>query len=251
MVAKVTSRSLTPGTTGWCAHDLDDPDIRRQWDANRVEMIEGVIATMPCDEPKKLVPGAVSFSVADLLDPDYLKVWDANRYELVRGVIAQMPPPSFEHGSCVHELLFMVRTHLRDRGIRSWSSSEVDLVVGEFHVFRADGVLLVEADMKRQRRRFFDGDDVERKLKRLTLPPTLVIESASVGRERHDFEVKREHYAQFGIPNYWIVDAGVRSLLCLRLRGKKYVEDCEASDVGVINPSAFPGLAISLKEVFF
>lgn len=251
MVARVKSRMLVPGSTGWSIADLDDPEVRHQWDTSRVEMIDGVIASTPCDGPKRLVPGEVSFKVQDLLAPAHRAVWDANRYEMIRGVIAQMPPPSFEHGSCVHEILFMVRGHLRERGKRAWSSSEVDLIINDMLVLRADGVLLLEEEMGNQRRRFLDGNLIERNLKRLTIPPALVIESASEGHEQHDYEVKRGHYAEFGVPNYWIVDAGVRSLTCLRLRGSKYEVDAEAHDIAELRPSAFPGLVIPLKDVFF
>ena len=48
MVASTkTTRPLTPGSTGWCTDDLKDPEIRRQWDEQRVEMVHGVIAQMP------------------------------------------------------------------------------------------------------------------------------------------------------------------------------------------------------------
>jgi Uma2 family endonuclease len=48
MVSAVTSeRVFEPGTTGWTAHDLDDPRIERQWLSGRYEIVEGVLATMP------------------------------------------------------------------------------------------------------------------------------------------------------------------------------------------------------------
>ncbi len=195
-----------------------------------------------------MVPGTVGFSVGDLDNLAYRKVWDSNRYEMIRGGIAHMPPPYFEHGSCVHELLSQIRGHLCERGQRAWSSSEVDLVLSDHTMARVDGVLLLEGDMARSRRSLFAESC---RLTRLTIPPTLVIESVSLGHERHDREIKPRHYATFGVQNYWIVDAGLRSLLCLRLDGDLYVEDAEAHDIGEIHPSAFPGLTISLKDVFF
>ena len=38
---------LIPGTTGWSADDLRDPDIARQWDAGRYEIIDGILVLMP------------------------------------------------------------------------------------------------------------------------------------------------------------------------------------------------------------
>ncbi|MGH7215078.1 MAG: hypothetical protein ACREIT_09980, partial [Tepidisphaeraceae bacterium] len=38
---------LRPGTLGWTAVDLDDPEVGRLWRTGRYEIIEGVLAIMP------------------------------------------------------------------------------------------------------------------------------------------------------------------------------------------------------------
>ena len=43
----VELRLFKPGTTGWTAADLDDPDIERLWLRGRYEIVEGVLTTMP------------------------------------------------------------------------------------------------------------------------------------------------------------------------------------------------------------
>src|SRR4051812_13638915 len=40
-------RPFLPGTTGWSADDLDDPEIERQWCQGRYEIVEGVLTIMP------------------------------------------------------------------------------------------------------------------------------------------------------------------------------------------------------------
>ncbi|HET6249006.1 MAG TPA: Uma2 family endonuclease [Tepidisphaeraceae bacterium] len=40
------SRPFEPGTTGWTASDLDDPEIERQWFEGRYEIVEGVLTKM-------------------------------------------------------------------------------------------------------------------------------------------------------------------------------------------------------------
>src|SRR5258708_7966851 len=48
MATPVTSsRPFQAGTGGWSAADLDDPDIARQWDEGRFEIVEGVLSSMP------------------------------------------------------------------------------------------------------------------------------------------------------------------------------------------------------------
>src|SRR5687768_7990096 len=45
--AVATSKRFEPGTTGWTADDLDDPQIEAEWVRGRYEIIEGVLTTMP------------------------------------------------------------------------------------------------------------------------------------------------------------------------------------------------------------
>src|SRR4051812_16043231 len=47
MSAVSTTREFVPGTTGWTADDLDDPEIERLWEAGRYEIVEGVLTLMP------------------------------------------------------------------------------------------------------------------------------------------------------------------------------------------------------------
>lgn len=42
----ITQKEFKPGTTGWTAADLDDPEIERLWFAGRYEIIEGVLTEM-------------------------------------------------------------------------------------------------------------------------------------------------------------------------------------------------------------
>src|SRR5207248_2784844 len=41
------TRQFIPGTMGWTAADLDDPEIERQWFAGRYEIVEGVLTIIP------------------------------------------------------------------------------------------------------------------------------------------------------------------------------------------------------------
>jgi Uma2 family endonuclease len=42
-----TRREFIPGTTGWTADDLDDPEIAPLWEAGAYEIVEGVLTLMP------------------------------------------------------------------------------------------------------------------------------------------------------------------------------------------------------------
>jgi Uma2 family endonuclease len=38
---------LKPGTMGWSASEMEDPQLRRLWDAGRYEILDGVLTVMP------------------------------------------------------------------------------------------------------------------------------------------------------------------------------------------------------------
>src|SRR5687767_9543294 len=46
LVEETRPREFKPGSIGWTADDLDDPEFERQWDEGRYEIVEGVLAQM-------------------------------------------------------------------------------------------------------------------------------------------------------------------------------------------------------------
>ncbi len=85
---------------------------------------------------------------------------------------------------------------------------------------------------------------------RWLVPPTLIIESISLGHEAHDEETKRQWYEQFGVPNYWLLNAYAKTLRCLVLDGGAYRIDQEGQGDAELTPSLFPGLVVPLKTLW-
>lgn len=199
---------------------------------------------------RELSPGTSGWSAADLDDPAIERQWDANHFEMIKGIIAQMPPAAFDHGYCASRLLDLVERHLESQGVQSFKSFEVDAHLDEDTIMKIDAVLLVEEDERRQAAAWRKTGKSQLTVGRLLVPPTLAVESISMGHEARDRSHKHHEYERFGIPNYWIVDAMRRTLSCFRLIAGRYQLDAQGKDRNVIRPTAFPGLAIPLKEVF-
>ncbi|MGH7971524.1 MAG: Uma2 family endonuclease, partial [Limisphaerales bacterium] len=157
-----TSRSFEPGSTGWAAHDLDDPRIER--------------------------------------------LWEEGRYEIIEGVLTQMPAARYDGQKRLQRLAEAVNDCLRSQGRAERLVLEVDLVLGDLRVVRADALLLTPADEQRQRDENKRAGHDEGDFGRIIVPPTLLIESVSLGHERHDQILKRGWYADARIPNYWIFE---------------------------------------------
>ena len=189
---------------------------------------------------------------ADLLDdPQIERLWDQGRFEIIEGVLTSMPAARYDGQKGLRRLTDAVERFLRDQGRSEEFVFEVDLILSNVRVPKADAILMTPEDERRQReeharrggtRKFVYG--------RIVVPPTVLIESVSEGHEHHDQILKRRWYAQAKVPNYWIFDAVGRSLECLILDAMAGTYRCDQSgrDNDVLRPSAFPGLELQLGQ---
>jgi Uma2 family endonuclease len=69
-------------------------------------------------------------------------------------------------------------------------------------------------------------------------PPLLAIEIASPSTGQYDRTRKKQVYAEFGIPDYWIItpDPEKPDITAFRLDGKRYVEDDYAAGADTFSP---------------
>lgn len=79
--------------------------------------------------------------------------------------------------------------------------------------------------------------------------PDLVVEILSPGTRRRDLDVKRELYARFRVPEYWIVDPKARTVTVLTLAGDHY-DPVPVSATGKIHSRVLPELELTLAVVF-
>lgn len=194
-----------------------------------------------------LQAGTIGWTVDDLADPVVGRLWDAGKYEIINGVLTVMPAAYFRGGMVVANLLFALREHFAGAAVAAEFSTEVDIAIDRVRVVRADAVVITGDDLLRLAS--LAGGDWRDQV--MTVAPSLVIESTSRGHEEHDRTVKRQWYAELGVPNYWIVDAFARRLECLRLaRGTGYEVDVEGQGDQTIAPRAFAGFTMDLAKVW-
>ena len=127
---------------------------------------------------------------------------NSRRYELVEGNVVMAPRPLGVHQRCLHMLLRQVDDQLPGDLV---GLPEVDVDLGLVpptepgFVRIPDLVVVPRAAMDRQRHEggLFHASEVR-----------LAVEVISPGSRRLDGIVKRDEYADAGIPHYWIVDLG-------------------------------------------
>lgn len=183
---------------------------------------------------------------------EYLSYNDGTEklYELFNGELIEVPPESGENtGIAVFLLLqFAVITgHLRVRP----HGLELE-VRGEPRNRYPDLTIIREEHIQQLRQR--------NTLKLSMAPPLLVVEVVSPGdlqRDR-DYIAKRSQYQDRGIPEYWIVDPQLESVLVLELTATAYTEvatfsgsnKCSAQASQRIYSPMFGELNLTAAQIF-
>jgi len=199
---------------------------------------------------RPFLPGTTGWTAHDLDDHVIESQWFQGRYEIVDGVLTTMPPAYFPGTQSLQELVFILKANLKERGLPNHFGGEVDIIIDEDRVVIADAVWLTLADQERQREATRRAGKSEPGRTRILVPPTLLIESISPGHEWHDERTKRRWYAEFGVPNYWILDGFSRSLKCLVREASEYRVDVEGRGSDEVRPALFPGLTIPLAQLW-
>ena len=75
-----------------------------------------------------------------------------------------------------------------------------------------------------------------------------VLSSSSIRRDRVD---KMKIYAEFGVKEYWIIDADQKTLEAFDLTGDVPVLQATMAESDVFKPKLFSGLEISLSELWY
>jgi Uma2 family endonuclease len=199
---------------------------------------------------KPFAPGTTGWTADDLLQPEIERQWDTHPYEIIEGVLTIMPAAYLSGGKALFNLLYLLRSHEHAQGKFVTIATEIDVVLSPRRVVRPDGVLLTPEDEARQVVASRHARKPRHGNVRILVPPTLIVESISIEHEAHDRETKRGWYAEAGVPNYWLLDAYQKTLECLVLKDGVYNVDASGRDDDHLSPSAFPGLAIALADVW-
>jgi Uma2 family endonuclease len=123
---------------------------------------------------------------------------DGNKYELIHGVLYVTPGPTDQHETIAARLTRLLDPYVAQQGL--------GYVYRPRAVFNIDGSE-VEPDLMVRQPNATPG------AKWANAPlPSLIVETASPSTRRRDRTDKRELYAEYHIPAYWIVDGDARTI---------------------------------------
>jgi len=176
--------------------------------------------------------GRASYTYADLsMFPD-----DGLRREIIDGELVVTSAPYLRHQRLVGRLAVAFANHLEAHGGGEVFFAPVDVIFDEINVVEPD-ILFVAAD----RLQILTEKNVQG-------APSLAIEVVS--DSRMDRVRKRDLYATFGVPEYWVVDPDIDRVEVHRLAGEKYGKPELFVAPETLTYDRLPGLTIDLAALF-
>jgi Uma2 family endonuclease len=130
---------------------------------------------------------------------------DGNRYEVIAGELYVTPSPSPVHTRIAFNLASLLEAFVARHDLGWVTPAPVDVLLGESDYLQPDVVFV-----RRERGAEITDRGIE-------VPPDLVVEVLSPSTAFRDRGLKRERYAEFGVPEYWIIDPGAGRLEVYRL----------------------------------
>ena len=189
--------------------------------------------------PTKLLTG-MPMSVDEFLD--WPEPEDKPILELDDGKLYAAPRPGAAHQSALGGLLYWFVSFMRDLDppqVEIWHPGAAILSRELSRVAMPDFAAVL-----RERADIIIDDCIEG-------APDIVAEIIDMDRNRdRDLILKRQWYAEAGVPEYWIFDTLYDIALQLELRNEEYVERDVLTIGDTLTTPLLPGLAIPLADVF-
>ncbi|MFC5404282.1 Uma2 family endonuclease [Cohnella soli] len=161
---------------------------------------------------------------------------DGNRYEISDGILELMSPsPTFTHQMLCHKMLFRLETSCGNEFIIV--PSPIDVILSNTEVRQPDIVMIHRSRMSIISNRGINGS------------PDLVVEITSEHSRRRDKVKKRTVYANYGVPEYWIIDPSNFTLEQYTLDGERYELIEVYAEDDTINSMTVPCASFSMNEI--
>ena len=160
---------------------------------------------------------------------------DRLRYEVIRGELFVSPAPKIPHQRIVRDLVRLLQDYLEAEHLGEILPGPFEVVFTEDSAVQPDALVILR------------DRGPQPTIERLYGPPTLVIEVISYSSKRTDRIQKRALYMEEGVPEYWIVDPGLKRLE--RWQPGNLTPEILADEIRW-HPADAPPLIMDLKRMF-
>ena len=177
---------------------------------------------------------------------DYLQLIppDSFGFEILGGELVVSPSPNRRHQRTVLSLGRILDVHVNTQNLGEIFVAPFDVVLD------ADSSIsenIVQPDLmfvSKDRLNIITDDNIRG-------APDLVIEVLSDSTARYDRVEKMRAYTEFGVKEYWIIDTDQKTLEAFDLTGGEPVLQATMAESNVFKPKLFPGLEISLSDLWY
>lgn len=184
------------------------------------------------DDVARLDLNAESFSVQD-----YLSLNGPYLVEFVDGSLQILPIPTAFHQAIAFVLANLLVAWSKPDPLARTKLAPFRVRVGERLYREPDVCFMLGQNAGRRNDAFWTGAD-------------LVVEVISDSNRDHDVTTKRSEYAAAGIPEYWIIDPGSRSISIFTLAAGQYVLHGEFRRGQVAASVLLTGFTVDVSDLF-
>ena len=164
---------------------------------------------------------------------------DRLRRELFDGELVVTPSPNRSHQTLATRLTAILWRHASERALGEVWPAPLDVVFDPENVCVPDLIFVSNA------RREAVAE------KHLVAAPDLVVEILSPSTRTRDLTRKKDLYARFGVPHYWVFDPRARTFASFeRDAAGSYVARVIAQDPATVRAAPFDDLPLDLAALF-
>ena len=161
---------------------------------------------------------------------------DGKRYEIHDGELCEMTAPTWLHQALLLNLAKALDTYVRVRNLGKIAIAPLDVILsdqpGETTILQPDIIYLANDRLSARRPHGVEG------------APTLVVEILSPSTATIDRTVKRNLYARYAVPYFWLIDPDARVIEAQVLRSGEYAVTVAASGPQPLDLPPFTDLAL-------
>lgn len=162
---------------------------------------------------------------------------DRNRYELIEGELFVSAAPNIDHQRKAGRLFRRLAEHVEQHDLGEVFIAPCDVVLDAATVLEPDIVFVSKG-----RRSIVKSTCIEG-------APDLVVEVVSDSSRTIDRFVKRDRYAEFGVPEYWLLDPFEPRIEVLRLEAGKYRVAGSFGPGDTLESFTFPGFRLAMSSL--
>jgi Uma2 family endonuclease len=179
--------------------------------------------------------------VAQPLTWDDIKDWPVDagqRTELVHGELVVSPSPSTDHQIIVKQILVELSLHAGQGALGEVIPGPVDVVLAPDLVYVPDLCFIAAARLSILRPTHIEG------------PPDLCVEVISESNRTHDTFVKFQHYARYGVAEYWLVDTREAEVSTWKNEAGRFSLIGRARSAQFVASAVFSDLRLNAARIF-